>query len=431
MTEDSIVSVLKPAMKNPQLPQWPLAKWVGALDLPAELAPSIELLDSGGYRKARLLVRHRLRPVTFVEVDVVDNFIDGVHLSEIVSRLPAVHPSEVAALRADDLPFITVVICTRDRTALLQEALASVLACDYPRFEVIVVDNASSDPSTLQYVAQLRDPRVRAVTEPMPGQGLARNAGVVAARGDVVAFTDDDVVVDPMWLRWLGDAVQRAPRVGCVTGLVAGGEFRTPEQCWFENHVNWSKNLARKEFEITRPPVGNKLFPFQVGLYGAGANFAMPRSVLMQLGGFDEALGPGSPCCACDDNDMFLRLVAAGHVLVYEPAALVWHRHRADMAGLVTQAQGYGISLGAWLTKVACDPSLSPMAFRRLWSAIRHLHRLTIPTRVDDFDRPSNLRRIQIMSILRGPPAYAQSRRQGRLARPLTCASHRREGREE
>src|ERR1700687_3309188 len=160
MTAESIVSVLKPVMKNPQPPQWTSAKWVGALDLPATLAPSIELLNSSGYRKARLLVRHRLRPVTFVEVDVVDNFIDGVQLSEIVSRL-AVNPAEVAELRTDDLPFITVVICTRNRTASLQEALASVLACDYPRFEVVVVDNASSDPSTAQYITQLHDPRVR------------------------------------------------------------------------------------------------------------------------------------------------------------------------------------------------------------------------------------------------------------------------------
>jgi glycosyltransferase involved in cell wall biosynthesis len=423
MTKESIVSLLKPAMKNPQPPQWRSAKWVGALDLPATLAPSIELLDSGGYRKARLLVRHRRRPMTFVDVDVDNNVVDGVQLSEIVSEWNRGNPSDIAAPRTDDLPFITVIIGTRNRRASLEEALASVLACDYPRFEVIVVDNASNDDATVQYVTHLGDPRVRALREPVPGVSMARNAGIRAARGDVVAFTDDDVVVDPMWLRWLGHAIQAAPTVGCVTGLVPGGELRTPEQCWFENQMNWSKNLTGEEFDITHPPVGDKLFPFHVALYGAGANFAMPRSVIGELGGFDEALGAGSPTGGGDDIDMFVRVLVAGYVLLYEPAAIVWHRHRADMAGLVTQVRGYGLGLGAWLTKVACDRSLSPMALPKLWPAMRHFHRLTTPAQVDDFDVASNLRRIQIMSTLRGPLAYGSSRRRGLRANPLAGAN--------
>ena len=150
MTEESIVSVLKPAMKIAQVPQWPSARWVGGLDLPAKLAPSIELLDSSGYCRARLLVRHRGRPVTFVDVDVVDHMVDGVRLGEMVSQWNLGHPSDIATLSTDDLPFITVVMCTRNRAIALEDALASVLACDYPRFEVIVVDNASADDSTVE-----------------------------------------------------------------------------------------------------------------------------------------------------------------------------------------------------------------------------------------------------------------------------------------
>lgn len=419
MTEESIVSVLKPAMKIAQVPQWPSARWVGGLDLPAKLAPSIELLDSSGYCRARLLVRHRGRPVTFVDVDVVDHMVDGVRLGEMVSQWNLGHPSDIATLSADDLPFITVVMCTRNRAASLEDALASVLACDYPRFEVIVVDNASTDDSTVTYVTGLRDPRVRVLTEPVPGLSFARNTGVLAALGDVVAFTDDDVVVDPKWLLWFGRAVRSASAVGCVTGLVPGGELRTPEQYWFDTQMSWSNNLARQVFDIARPPVGNKLFPFQVGLYGTGANFAMPRSVIIDLGGFDEALGVGSPTGAGEDIDMFLRVVAAGQLLVYEPAAIVWHRHRADMSGLVAQARGYGLGVGAWLTKVACDRSLAPMALRRLWSGLVHFHRITSPPHVDDFDVPSKLRRTQIVSHLRGPLVYVRSRRGGRQANPL------------
>src|ERR1700758_4326896 len=111
MSEESMMSVLKPAMKSTQLPQCMSAKWVGALDLPARLAPSIELLDSSGYRKARLLVRHRLRPVAFVDVDVINNIVDGVRLGEIVSWWNHGYQSDIAGPRTDDLPFITVVIC--------------------------------------------------------------------------------------------------------------------------------------------------------------------------------------------------------------------------------------------------------------------------------------------------------------------------------
>jgi GT2 family glycosyltransferase len=310
------------------------------------------------------------------------------------------------------------VICTRNRTEALKKALASVLACDYEQFEVIVVDNASDDDSTVRYVAGLQDPRVRSLVEPVPGLSVARNAGVLAAGGEVVAFTDDDVVVDPTWLRWLGNAIREAPAAGCVTGLVPGGELRTREQCWFDNQVNWSKNLARQEFSIDRPVPGNKLFPFQVGLFGTGANFAMPRDVIRQLGGFDEALGAGSPAGSGEDGDMFVRVLAAGRPLVYEPAAIVWHRHRADLAGLLAQVRGYDVGLGAWMAKVVCDRSLAPLALRRLGSVLARIRRLTTPAEVVDADLTAGMRGTRVRNILSGPLAYAVGRRQRRRARP-------------
>lgn len=425
MDDSCVVATLKPAMASPQRPDWPSAKWVGVLDLPAALAPSIQLMNANGYRKARLLVRQQFRPVAFVEADVVDNIVDGVRLSEMVSCWNRGIPADLEAPPAEDLPFITVVICTRNRAASLQEALASVLACDYPRFEVIVVENSPSDCTTAGYVSWLADSRVRTIAEPMAGLSIARNTGVLAARGDVVAFTDDDVVVDPRWLRRLGSTIGATPAAACVTGLVCGGELRTPEQQWFENQVSWSRNLTRTEFDITRPPPGDKVFPFHPALYGTGANFAIRRSVLLEVGGFDEALGAGSPVGAGEDIDTFVRVLVAGHTLIYEPSAVVWHRHRAEMSDLLTQLHEYSLGMGAWLTKVACDRSLSRLAVRRIWPAMRHFRTLTSPPEREDLDATRTLRRIRFTLTVRGSLAFFKSRRRKFRPSPLRQSGRR------
>jgi GT2 family glycosyltransferase len=421
---------LMPAMKNAEPPCWPGASWIGAIDLPAKLGARIELADSAGYRQARLLVREQTRPVAFVDIDIVDGCIDGDRLERwLATREPAVGPV-VAAVDPDRLPSVTVVICTRNRTALLKTALASVLACDYPDFDVVVVDNASDDAATVEYVESLSEPRVQVRVEPVAGLAVARNTGIMAARGSVVAFTDDDVVVDRMWLRRLGEAFATDPSIGCVTGLVPSGELRTPAQSVFEKlvqkqaQVQWSSKLTRESFDIAQPPPGNPLFPFQMGLYGTGANFAMPRAVLTKLGGFDEGLGVGSPAGGGEDIDIFIRVITAGYRLVYEPAAIVWHRHRPEMSALEEQVHTYGLGLGAWMTKVACDRALAPMALRRAWWAARRLQLLAPPPGVKGVDLPPGMRRKRIAAILRGPLALAKSRLQGRRARPLATNTH-------
>ncbi|WP_308206394.1 glycosyltransferase family 2 protein [Mycobacterium yunnanensis] len=410
-------------MPTDDAPEWPSATWIGTLDLPVEFADSIRVHDSGGYRRARLLLRREGRPVAFVYSEIEDGNLDAARLRELVA--PWNGGDEPPAEESPDgdvvqLPTMSVVICTRDRLDLLREALASVLRCDYPDFEVIVVDNASSDDSCVKFVEILGDPRVRAVTEPRPGLAVARNTGVLEARGEFVAFTDDDVVVEPRWLRWLATAATGSDRIGCVTGLVPSGELRTPTQQYFESQVHWSNNLQRTVFDMATPPPGVPLFPFQVGLYGTGASFAMPRAVVVDLGGFDEGLGVGSPTGGGEDIDMFVRVLASGRQLVYEPAAIVWHRHRADVDALVTQARGYGLGLGAWLTKVACSGTLMPLALRRAVRAAGHLHDVTAPPNVEDFSPPADLRRAHTRAVVRGPLAYATSRRQGRRARPLS-----------
>lgn len=417
MTELATLSVLRPAMVCPHPPDWESATWVGSIDLPADPAERVALEGADGYRQARLLVRCAGRPVGLVTVGVGDGVVDGTELSDAVA--PWNTQSTAAMLDTTELPTLTVVICTRNRAESLRTAVASVLDCDYPSFDVVVVDNASDDDATARCVADLRDARVTLVREPVPGLAGARNTGIRAATGEIVAFTDDDVVVDQLWLRWIGGAFAAGDRVGCVTGIVPSGELRTPTQSFFEQRVSWAKNLRPCVFDLSDPPADNPLFPFQVGLYGTGANFALRRAAVLDIGGFDEALGAGSPTGGGEDIDMFVRVLVAGRQLVYEPAAIVWHRHRDDTATLQEQARGYGLGLGAWLTKVALDRTLRPMALRRMARAVRHLRAITAEPDVADFEAPESVRRSQLVGIARGPLALATARRSGRRPTPL------------
>ena len=273
---------------------------------------------------------------------------------------------------------VTVVLCTRDRPALLRTALESILAVDYSEFDIIVVDNAPESDATRQYVMGLSDPRVRVIDEPRPGLSRARNTGLSAATGDIVAFTDDDVVVDRYWLRALLDGFDRGTSVSCVSGIVPAGEIRTPAQAFFDRRVGWSEFTDPCVFDWGHPPRDIPLFPFAVRRYGTGANFAVERDVVLRLGGFDEALGAGTAVGGGEDIDMFFRILRSGRQLVHDPAAIVWHRHRTDSEGLLAQTRGYGLGLGAWLAKITGDPGTASLAIKTAVhhapAFVRHMH---------------------------------------------------------
>ena len=272
------------------------------------------------------------------------------------------------------LPTVTVIVCTRDRADQLRSALTSVLELDYPAFDVVVVDNAGATDATRELIrTEFADPRVRAVSEPVPGLSRARNTGLLAATGEIVAYTDDDVIVDRHWLTGLVAGFARADDVSLVTGLVPSGELRTAVQRYFDDRVSWSGNIVARQFRLAEPPADLPAFPFSVGEFGTGANFALRRTVALEMGGFDTAFGVGSRTGGGEDLDIFTRVLFRGDALVVEPSALVWHRHRSDLDALRAQAVGYGSGLGAWLTKVALTPAMMKVAVRRAPDAVRRL----------------------------------------------------------
>lgn len=317
---------------------------------------------------------------------------------------------------ADRQP-ISVVVCTRDRPELLRRCLASVRALRYPRFEVVVVDNAPSDDRTRALVEQVatEDGRVRYAREPRPGLSRARNRGLAEAGSPWLAYTDDDVVVDQGWLDGLALGFGRAPDVGCVTGLVATASIANPAEAYFDARASgWSSRCEPAVFRPDGRAANGPLYPFAPGQFGTGANLAFSRTALDRLGGFDEALGAGSPTRGGEDLDAFVRLVRLGESIAYEPSALVWHQHRADRDSLLAQMYGYGTGLSAFLTKCLAAPDTRSDLVRRIVPGLRHaiyLKRSTSKQLQGGTERPAGAYSRELAGLLMGPALYLRARR--------------------
>jgi O-antigen biosynthesis protein len=264
---------------------------------------------------------------------------NGVQLAR-TSGLSAVdHPAV-----ADDgatAPTITIAICTRDRPDALRRCLTAVARLADPVLEVLVIDNASCDDRTRRVVVEF--PFARCIPEPRRGLDWARNRALLEARGDVIAYTDDDVLVHPGWVGGLLRAFREEPTAVGVTGLVVAGELSTSAQVLFEALGGFSRGFRRLWFSaaVRNGEVAAATFGGTGGA-GTGANMAFRRARLLELGGFDTALDVGTPTGGGGDLEMYFRLVAAGDLLVYEPSAVVRHLHRPDYAGLVKQMRGNG-----------------------------------------------------------------------------------------
>jgi GT2 family glycosyltransferase len=365
--------------------------------LPGELRP-----PSASYTSVRVLVRLHGVPLGVVERPVhgaldVTELLAGVDrelFAAVNSHLAADGLPRVASVRAlgpgAGLPeptqacpsrilpdqAVTVVVCTRDRTEALRASLARLRRLRFPRLEILIVDNAPSDDATRDAFSDCvgDDERFSYVREPRPGASCARNRGLREATGEIVAYTDDDVSVDPDWVRALA-AGFRHDGVACVTGLVCTASINGPAERYFDARVSWGASCRPAIHRLGRP--GNDgLFPYAPGIFGTGASFAVRADTMRALGGFDEALGPGTKSGGGEDMDAFVRIVLAGHALAYEPAAVAWHHHRADLDGLRRQMFTYGIGLSAFISKHLADRSTRHEVLRRIPRGVTQLARI-------------------------------------------------------
>ena len=322
------------------------------------------------YGGAELLVRDGMTPVELVGVPA-ERLGTTVALGELLS-IPAGARRDG---RSSGSPVgISVVVATHSRPQRAAACVRSILATGWPRVEVIIVDN---NPGNTVDSARLRelaaaDSRLRYVPAPERGASAARNKGMRAASNDIVAFTDDDVVVDRHWLNAIAEAFAD-PTVSCVTGLIRPQRLDTPAQLWFERYGGFGKGLRPRRFDRDRPDDGaGALYPFAAGMFGSGNNVAFRRSTLLELGGYNPLLGPGIETQAGEDLDLFIRVILAGNVLSYDPRVLVYHDHRSDPKQLQRQLYSYGCGLTAMLFAQACrDPMALLAIIRRIPQGVR------------------------------------------------------------
>lgn len=271
-------------------------------------------------------------------------------------------------------------MCTRNRSTQLQECLESLATLDYPAhlLDILVVDNAPNDASTRDLV--LRFERIRYVCEPRPGLDWARNRAISEARGEIIAFTDDDVSVDPSWGSRIASAFAEEPHAMCVTGLVVPDELDTRAQILFEQYGGFGRGFTR---QVYRAHPGDRTARRYggSGRFGTGANMAFRRVFFEAHGMFDPALDVGTPANGGGDLEMFFRVLKERHALVYEPSAMVRHRHRRDYGALRTQLANNGMGFYSYLMRTARAYPDERLAIARLaswwlwWWNIRRMMR--------------------------------------------------------
>jgi glycosyltransferase involved in cell wall biosynthesis len=245
----------------------------------------------------------------------------------LTNWIPATIPAQVP---------VSVVICTRNRAATLRLCLESLAQMTCQPAEVLIVDNAPQDDSTEKVAAAFTN--VRYVVEPTPGLSYARNTGVKQATYDIIAFTDDDVMVHPEWVYRVWETFQDK-KVFAMTGLVIASELETEAQQIFEKHWSFNRGYLDvaydqayfKRVEAAGPPVWEM---------GAGANNAFRKQVFDKVGLFDERLGAGASGCS-EDSEMWFRILVSGDTVQYNPRAVVHHTHRKQLSELKRQIYAY------------------------------------------------------------------------------------------
>jgi GT2 family glycosyltransferase len=256
-------------------------------------------------------------------------------------------------------PKVSVVICAYNAASTLEDCLSSLDCLTYPNFEVVIVNDGSKDATG--DIAR-RHPSMRLIEVPNGGLSRARNLGLAEATGDIVAYTDADVRVEPDWLTYLVQPFLTRGVVAC------GGPNVVPaDDPW----------LARA---VALSPGGptHVMLDDHIAEHVPGCNFAVRREALLAIGGFNPIY-----LRAGDDVDVCWRLQARGWKIGFSPSALVWHHHRPSIKAFWRQQVGYGEG-EAWLRPHHPDKFVGRKAVwrGRIYSALPFVQSLS-RTRID------------------------------------------------
>jgi O-antigen biosynthesis protein len=413
--------------------------------------PTLRELD--GYMSVQALVRWQGIPLGYVKLPISNGECPAATIGQVICEqqgwgiltqllrqgLITGSPFDIKALEqrladrpvdsttldpAEGLPLVTIAVCTRDRPVDLGICLDALIQLDYPRLDLLVIDNAPTG-DTSKLVTQ-RYPQVRYVCEPRPGLDWARNRAILESQGEIIAYADDDVVVDSQWVRAIVQAFSNNPEVMAMTGLVVPYELETESQGWFEEYGGFGRGFQRKWHRVGRGQAMPHWY-LGTGAYGTGANMAYRRSIFDEIGYFDPALDVGTVTNGGGDLEMFFRILKTGHTLLYEPNAVIRHRHRRDYDKFKTQITNNGVGLISYCMRTAMAYPEERRSVLKLltwwilhWILIRAWVVFKYPARI-----PAELVKAEFLGGLQGVTRYSKAKRRAQeIAQTFTDESN-------
>lgn len=362
------------------------------------------------YRNAYILLRWHRRPVGSVTVPLTDGRLDTSGLRAALMATSdhvlgdALVEEMVGSRVGAPLPTATVAVCTHERPHHLEVALPALQPLAEQGIPVLIVDSGPTTERTRE-VAE-RFPQMRYVREKRKGLDRARNLALREADTEIVAFTDDDAVVEPDWLSSLLPGFDDR-LVMAVSGLTLPAELESDAQESHEKYSTFSRGFRRRVLEATRNSPG------AAGTPGAGVNMAIRREAVNCVGYFDPALDAGTPTRSGGDCEFLWRLLARGYRVAYEPGAVSWHHHRQSREDLRDALFGYGIGVYAAFTRAFfAEREVSVVRTAAAWFVKEQVPELFASMLRRPGAPPLDLWIPLIAGCAVGPWAYARSRMQ-------------------
>jgi glycosyltransferase involved in cell wall biosynthesis len=249
---------------------------------------------------------------------------------------------------------VSVLICTRDRPDTVGQAIESVSSCAYDHFDVHVMDQSTTDETQriVESLAERFAGRCTITYHHLDKAGLSRayNCGIAVSDGEIIACTDDDVIVPSSWLSRIVDAFDADPELGLLYGQVL-----VPESL---KEAAASGTIVPTLWRDTTRRLHERDHNFMV--WGMGANMAMRRRMLDDVVGFDEALGGGAPLRSSQDFDFSFRVYRAGYAIALDHTVTVDHYGSRTPEQWPATLRNYGIGDGAFYSKhIRCGDLLA------------------------------------------------------------------------
>ena len=212
---------------------------------------------------------------------------------------------------------ISIVVATYNGQRTIQECISSLIMLDYPFYEILIIDNNSTDKTkSIVQTFQKKHKRIHYFNENKQGLSFSRNRGIKESTGEIVAFIDDDAIADKLWLHYLALAYSVKSKIGCVGGKVL--PLKTI------NFPTWFKKEMLSILGVF--DYGNETKVLPTNISPIGCNISYRKEVIMKVGKFNVDLGrKKESLLSCEETEMCKRLGEAGYIIMYEPKAKVYH----------------------------------------------------------------------------------------------------------